>query len=262
MKRIVSVALAFAAAIFVGHAAPRAEQPAAVDPGVEAALKPTTHPRVPAEPSQLWLAPDAAARAATRGAAIADFTQAVKLEVDNNFARALPMLTQAAVKQGTLGHYAQYYQGLAELRVGRAADARRTFQALAAQQPLGYLTEAAALREADADEALADSAAALQIYDRLAREKTTTPDEVLMRLGRLAKAAGNPDKATEAFSRIVYEFPFSDLAPTASDELTNLPIGPIAAGTNRYKLELGRAERLFGAKRYTQAKPAFETLRS
>ena len=82
-----------------------------------------------------------------------------------------------------------------------------------------------------------------------------------MRLGRLAKTTGNPEKATEAFSRLVYEFPFSDLAPVASDELTNLPIGPIAPGTNRYKLELGRAERLFGAKRYTQARPAFEALR-
>jgi soluble lytic murein transglycosylase len=260
MRRTLSVALAFAAAFVVGQAAPRAQEPA--DATVEAALKPTTHPRLPAEAAQLWLAPDAAARAATRGAAVAEFTQAVKLEVDSNFARALPMLSQPAVKQGTLGHYAQYYQGLAELRVGRAADARRTFQALAADQPLGYLAEAAALREADADEALGDPGAALQIYDRLAKEKTTTPDDVLMRLGRLAKAAGNPEKATEAFSRIVYEFPFSDLAPTASDELTNLPIGPIAAGTNRYKLELGRAERLFGAKRYTQARPAFETLRA
>ena len=188
--RTLRVALAFAAAILVGHAVPRAQQPATADASVEAALKPTTHPRLPPEPSQLWLAPDAAARAATRGAAIADFTQAVKLEVDNNFARALPMLSQPVVKQGTLGHYAQYYLGLAELRVGRAADARRTFQALSAQQPLGYLIEAAALREADADEALGDPAAALQIYDRLAKEKTTTPDEVLMRLGRLAKAAG------------------------------------------------------------------------
>src|SRR4051794_21201672 len=260
MRRTLSVALAFAAAFVVGHAAPHAQEPA--DASVEAALKPTTHPRLPAETAQLWLAPDAAARAATRGAAVAEFTQAVKLEGDGNFARALPMLSQPAVKQGTLGHYAQYYQGLAELRVGRAADARRTFQALAAEQPLGYLAEAAALREADADEALGDPGAALQIYDRLAREKTTMPDDVLMRLGRLAKAAGNPEKATEAFSRIVYEFPFSDLAPTASDELTNLPIGPIAAGTNRYKLELGRAERLFGAKRYTQARPAFDTLRA
>ena len=61
--------------------------------------------------------------------------------------------------------------------------------------------------------------------------------------------------------RIVYEFPFSDLAPIASSELETLPVGPIAAGTNRYKLELGRAERLFGARRYTQARVAFDGLR-
>jgi len=133
---------------------------------------------------------------------------------------------------------------------------------LAARPPVGYLAEATALREADADEALGDPAAAVQIYERLSKEKTTAPDEILMRLGRITKAAGNPEKAAEAFSRVVYEFPFSDLAPAASDELTNLPIGPIAAGTNRYKLELGRAERLFGAKRYVQARPAFDTLRA
>ena len=261
MKRTPFFAVTLAAAFIVCDAAPRAQQASATDPTIEAVLKPTSHPRLPADPSQLWLAPDAAARAASRGPAIAEFTQAVKLEVDNNFARALPILTQPALQQGTLGHYAEYYQGLAELRLGRPAEARRTFQALAARPPVGYLVEATALREADADEALGDGGAALQIYERLAKEKTTAPDEVLMRLGRLAKAAGNPEKATEAFARLLYEFPFSDLAPVASDELTNLPIGPIAAGTNRYKLELGRAERLFGAKRYAQARPAFEALR-
>ena len=42
--------------------------------------------------------------------------------------------------------------------------------------------------------------------------------------------------------------------PQASAELESLPNGPIAPGSNRYKLELGRAERLFGAKRYAQAR--------
>jgi soluble lytic murein transglycosylase len=60
----------------------------------------------------------------------------------------------------------------------------------------------------------------------------------------------------------VYEFPFSDLAAAASAELENLPIAAIAPGSNRYRLELGRAERLFGAKRYAQARAAFEPLRS
>src|SRR5206468_1338177 len=173
-----------------------------------------------------------------------DFATAVKLEVDGNFAKALPILTQTSIQQGTLGHYAEYYQGLAELRLGRPAEALRIFQKLGARNPMGYLVEAATMREADCDETLGDQAAAMEIYDRLAKTKTTAPDEVLMRLGRSAKAVGNLDKATEAFSRIVYEFPLSDLATLASTELENLPLAPIAPGSTRYKLELGRAERL------------------
>ena len=102
-----------------------------------------------------------------------ELASAVKLEVDANFAKALPILVQPAVQQGTLGHYAEYYQGLAELRLGRPSDARRTFQALAAKNPVGYLVEAAALREAECDETLGDQAAAMQVYERLAKTKTT-----------------------------------------------------------------------------------------
>ena len=49
------------------------------------------------------------------------------------------------VQQGTLGHYAVYYRGLAQLRLGRADDARGTFQSLEARAPVGYLVEAALL---------------------------------------------------------------------------------------------------------------------
>src|SRR5439155_22759608 len=48
----------------------------------------------------------------------------------------------------------------------------------------------------------------------------------------------------------------------ASTELENLPLAPIAPGSTRYKLELGRAERLFGSKRYAPARAAFEGLRA
>src|SRR5712692_9079816 len=233
---------------FAPHAQQREDAPG---------LKPTNHPRLPADMSQLWLAPDPATVHSAH-TALTEFATAVKLEVDNNFGKALPLLVQPAVQQGALGHYAEYYQGLAELRLGRPADARRTFETLAGKWPGGYLTEASALREADCDEALGDQTAAMEVYGRLAKAKTTVPDEVLLWLGRAARAAGKAEKATDAFSRLVYEFPFSDLAPIASTELESLPIGPIAPGTNRYKLELGRAERLFGAKRYAQARIAFE----
>src|SRR5437867_1341623 len=146
-------------------------------------------------------------------------------------------MAQLSLQRGPLGDYALYYQAFAEMRLGRPADARRTFQRLQAKPPVGYLVEGAALREAECDEALGDQAAALEVYERLAKSKTTAPDEVLLRLGRAARAVGSPEKAVDAFLRIVYEFPFGDLAPIASSELDTLPAPPIAAGTNRYKLE-------------------------
>ena len=267
MNKTACVAAGFALLVV---STPRAQQPAAD------LLQPTNHPRLPADPSKLWMAPEASTlrepqgrpeqgRGATVGSArpapLADLAEAIKFEVDSNFARALPLLSQPAVQQGTLGHYAEYYRGLAELRLGRASEARQTFLTLQAKGPVGYLNEAAALREAESDEALGDQAAALAVYDRLSQTKTTAPDDVLMRLARAAKALGRTDKATEAFSRILYEFPFSDLASTAASELEVLPVAPIEPGTNRYKLEIGRAERLFGAKRYSQARPLYETLR-
>ena len=190
-----------------------------------------------------------------------EFADAVKLEVDGNFAKALPILSKASLQQGPLGDYALYYQAFAEMRLGRPAEARRLFQTLQSKSPVGYIAEGAALREAECDETLGDQAAALEVYERLARSKTTVPDEVLIRLGRAARAVGRTDKAVETFMRVLYEFPFGDLAPVASGELELLPAPPIAAGTNRYRLELGRAERLFGAKRYAQARQVFETLR-
>jgi soluble lytic murein transglycosylase len=249
--------LALVAAVLMPAATPRAQAPAAPTPVV---LKPTTHPPLPADLSQLWLAPST--RGPVRTAALNEFAAAVKLEVDSNFAKALPMFMQPNLRQGPLGHYAEYYQGLAELRLGRAADARQTFQALAAKSPAGYLVEAAALREAECDEALNDQDAAMQVYERLSKTRTTAPDDVLLRLARSARAAGHPDKAADAYTRLIYEFPFSELAPLAGGELDGLPIAPVAAGSNRFKLELGRAERLFGAKRYAQARPVYDGLRS
>ena len=217
-------------------------------------LKATDHPRLPDDPSKLWMVPKGTHRTS-------EFADAVKLEVDGSFAKALPILSKASLQQGPLGDYALYYQAFAEMRLGRPAEARRLFQALQSKSPVGYLAEGAALREAECDETLGDQAAALEVYERLARGKTTVPDEVLIRLARAARAVGRTDRAVEALMRVLYEFPFGDLAPVASGELESLPAPPIAAGTNRYRLELGRAERLFGAKRYAQARQVFETLR-
>jgi len=224
-------------------------------------LKPTNHPRVPREVSQLWMAPDQGRSGRT--AALDELVSAVKLEAGDHYAKALPILSQPALQQGLLGHYAAFYKALAELKLGHPDQARLAFQALQASDPVGYLAEAAALREAECDEALGDHAAALAIYERLSATKPTAPDDVLIRAGRAAKASGNVEKAKAAFERVYYEFPFSDLSSAAATEVDWFYSGqPIAAGGNRYKLELGRAERLFGGKKYADARTGFERLRS
>ena len=224
-------------------------------------LAPTNHPRVPADLAQLWMAPDTPR--GTRAPGFVDFVSGVKLEVAGNFSKALVTFSQPALQTGLLGDYAVYYKGLAQLRLARTADARATFHALGERAPVGFLNEAAALREAEADEALGDQAGALAIYERLSVAKNTAPDDVLMRVGRVAKALGDADKAAAAFSRVYFEYPFSELAVQASAELDGVaPRGPLAAGSNRYKLELARAERLFAAKRYGPARLEFEALRA
>src|SRR3954469_10455650 len=126
-------------------------------------LAPTLHTRLPADPTAYWLAPGSAEGRAAKSAAMAQFAEAVKQEVDGNFARALPAFAQKSPQLGPLADYAAYYHGLAELRLGRPADAKRTFQILAEKSPVGFLAEGVALRTAECDEALADYAGALEI---------------------------------------------------------------------------------------------------
>ena len=243
----------------LGTTSPSAQQPVGTTSPAVVILRPTDHPPLPVDPSQFWMTPTKANT--TRTPALSAFASAVALEADGQFAKALPILSQPLLRDHPLGEYVQYYKGLAELTVGRTTDARSTFQALTASGPAGYLWEAAALREAEADEALGDYRAALGIYGRLLTTKTAAPDEALIRMGMAAEAAGDLEKAQTAFSRAYYEFSFSDLSPAADVALDRLPNRPpIAAGSNRFKLELGRAEQLFGGKRYSQARTAFARL--
>jgi soluble lytic murein transglycosylase len=229
----------------------RAQQPVSAP----VVLSPTNHPRVPTELTQLWLVPESATKGRTGQPQ--DLVSAIKLEAEGSFTKALPILSRATVAQGPLGRYAVYYKGLAEAGLGRQADARRTFQGLQSADVVGYLSEAAALREAESSEALGDYSAAATVYERLAGSRAVS-DDILMRLGRAAKMAGSREKATAAFARLYFEFPLSDFALSAGAELDS---GPIVSGSARYKSQLERAERLFAAKRYELARTEFDALR-
>lgn len=222
-------------------------------------LTPTPHPQVPRDLTQLWLAPERGA--AARSSSATSLGNLAKLTADGDYGKALSLASQPIAKDGPLGQYAAYYAGVAQLRLDRASDALKSFRAVLDQKPIGYLSEAAQLGEAEALEALDKPADAVRIYDRLLGGRLTNVEDVYMRLGRAAKAARDGGKAADAFAHVFYEFPLSENAAIAGAELNTLTgLQPLTPGSQRYKVELGRAERLFGAKQYTDARTAFQAL--
>jgi soluble lytic murein transglycosylase len=252
--------LAIAAVLLlVAALAPHAQSRAAG--GEPIALLPTIHPLVPTELSQMWLAPDRGITQAARTPS--PIATVIKLQASGEYTRAFTAATQAAAQQGALAQYAAYYAAVAQLRLGQASDARRAFQALLEQRPTGYLSEAAALGEAEADETLRDFGAAVTIYERLLKGRPSAIEDITLRLGRALKNRGDIEKAAETFVRVYYEYALTDAAIAAGTELALLPnIETIAPKNQRYRLELGRAERLFATRQYTAARSSFEALRA
>lgn len=160
-----------------------------------------------------------------------------------------------------VGDYALYYLGWAQLRGGRLDEAERTFGVLEARRPVGFLSEALPQRLAELAEAQLDYDRAIRRLEPLTREKTASPQTILMQLGRVADAAGDRERAVSAYRRVYYEYPLADEAAAAGVELGRLDMPrPLEAARARFALDLGRADRLFGARRYAPARDAFQAL--
>ncbi len=264
MKRsvflVTGVLLVWPAALTPHAQQSRAAEPGALPPGV-AVLAPTSHPLISNELSLLWLAP-------ARGAAVARAASRTPLAAvpqhlaTGEYTRALALTSQPASRQGVLANYAAYYGAIAQLRLGHDEAALAEFRQLQQRKPVGYLAEAAALGEAEALEAAGKYDGAVSIYERLLKGRLSDVENVYMRLGAAARKAGEVAKAAEAYSHVLYEFPLGPNAPTAAFEIElTRAQKPIEPGSARYKLELGRAERLFASRRHGEARKIFSDLR-
>ena len=211
-------------------------QPPAAPP---AQLVPTVHPAIPTNPSDLWLVPSETDRAPRALAGFEPLTTGVKRFQDGNYAAALTFLTNPALAKTGLADYAAYYKGLAQLRLGQVAEARRTFDAVIDRKAPGYVSIAAGLASGEAAELSGDYKAAITVYERIADQKAAVNDELLSRLGRAALAAGDRAKAAQAFLRVYYEFPLTDAANGAAFSLRRCRI-KLRARTTR---EISRARR-------------------
>jgi soluble lytic murein transglycosylase len=233
-----------------GPAVPRAEPP--VDP--VAALAPTIHPPVARDVATMWMAPsDAERAAAASNPAFRSLQTAVNLYSQEKYDEALARFLAAAKPESALQDHADYYAGVSELRLKRFEEARDRFSDL--KDSKGFLSEAAALGEAEAAQALGDHGAAVRIYERLLSDKAVDEPAIWLSLATAATADGDRKRAAEAYLRLYYEHPLSEHAVEAEGPLQTMPeVQRIDAGNTRYKLELGRGERLFGFRRYPEAR--------
>jgi soluble lytic murein transglycosylase len=222
-------------------------------------LAPTVHPALPSNPSDLWLVPSEHDRAARSAATLVSLATGVKRFQDENYAGALEFFTQPSLANTALADYARYYTGLAQLRLGQVAEARRTFDAVIDRKVPGYVGIAAGLASGEAAEMAGDFPAAVRFYERIADQKAAVSEDVLSRLGRAALAAGDRAKAAQAFMRVYYEFPLTDAATEAGTQLASLQDQVTRTG---YKADLGHAQILFGARRFDDARTAFQALQS
>jgi soluble lytic murein transglycosylase len=219
-------------------------------------LGPTEHPTLPKNESELWLVPSAADRSARVGPTAVTLAGAVRRYEDGDFAGALTTLSRLP-PSAALDDYIDYYTGLAQLRLEKYPEARKTLTAVVDRKPQGAVALRAALAQGETAEASGDNRGAVEIYQRLAETKGLVTDEVLSRLGRAALAAGDRKTAAQAYVRLYYEFALTDAATAAASQLSSLQDQVVKSG---YQPDLGRAAMLFGARRYAEARTAFQDL--
>ncbi|HEY7059761.1 MAG TPA: transglycosylase SLT domain-containing protein [Vicinamibacterales bacterium] len=225
------------------------------EPIAPRALQSTPRAVVPRDLDDVWLVPPAKERAAGKDNAL---QLAATAYASGDYTSALASLRRVS-NPGTLAPYVLFYQGLANLRLSHGIEALKAFDELIESKPDGYLSVGALLGKAEADELIGDHKTAADLYEKASTLKAPSPDDVLARFGRASLASGDRKRAAGAFLRVYYEFPLSDAATGAEAALESLRDQVVRTS---YKADFGRAQMLFGARRYADARSAFQDIRS
>jgi len=203
----------------------------------------------------LWLAPEGATIDAR-----ARLARAVSDLDAGQAARALSAFADAT-SDPILGGYALLHLGRAQLALGRHEEATFSAQQLLSASPSGYLHEAALWLAADVADASSDRPGARKALSALTTAQPLAPAAAFLRLGRAEALQGNREAAMRALRTVYYEFALSPEATEAVAEMKALLGGTPQPTRGSYALDLGRAERLFGARRYADARALFVLLR-
>ncbi len=228
-------------------------------------LDPTSHPPLPGTAAEYLFVPSAASLSAAGRTATetpADrLARGIRLIEQGNFAAALPLVSDRALTSTPLSAYSRYYTALALRSLNRPDEADATLIAASAGAPIGYLDEAVPRLRAELALARKDPKTAVAVLESIPPSRATDPAVVLARLAVAAEQVGDIEKAIRVHRRVYFEFPLSAESDAAASALARLQ-GGRTPSPDLIPLELERAEALFAARRWADARDAFESLSS
>ena len=260
MKRLVLILVCAIAALH-GLGAQQGIDDSRARAAAAAQLTATRHAPLPADRSQYWFVQDVPGVGEGRpdSAVYARFAKGVRAIADNDFAAGLSLVSGSDVSATPLANYARYYTGVALAGLSRFTEADAVFTALLARARDGYLKEAVPLRAAEVALARQDPSRAEAILRRLVADELSVPEDALLALAQVEETLNHRDHALEIYRRIYYDSPLSEQALDAQAGIERLQSSSIIP-SDLVARALRRAQRLFDARRWAQARAGFEAI--
>lgn len=164
--------------------------------------------------------------------------------LDHDYGKAIDPLNRAKAGASELGDYVAFYLGDTYLKTGHNAEALATLADFSKNFPDSLLIRDAHLVYANVllEEGRAQEAAAL-----LEKDRVPVRSDIELTIGRAYEAAGEKQKAADAFRGVYFNLPNSSEADAAGAELRKLGIS--GSITERRT----RADLLFKTKHYNEA---------
>ncbi len=163
----------------------------------------------------------------------------------------------------TLVAYVRVHQGQAELALGDGVAAGASAAAVLKTDPKGYLREQALWLAAEAAEARGDWKEAAKALDKLTDEPLVAAElaRAHLRFGLAAQQIDKREDALQALTKVHDVFPTSTFAAEATASLLriNPAFQPVTA--ERVPVALVRAQLLFDARQYREARSVYDDLR-
>jgi soluble lytic murein transglycosylase len=225
-------------------------------------LTATRHAPLPADLSQYWFVQDVPGASTGDGrpesAVYARFVKGVRAVVSEDFTGGLSLLTGLDMNATPLAGYARYYTGVALAGLSRYAEADAIFTSMLGSPREGYLREAVPLRLAEVAVARKDAARAEVVLRALVTRELADPEEAWLALAQVEESLSHREHALEMYRRVYYDAPLSEQAIDAQTGIERLQSTAITA--DLVGRAQRRAQRLFDARRWAQARAGFEAI--